>query len=72
VLDDFPDDLITPDETAADLRVKPATLATWRVDGRGPPYWKWGRTIFYSRSHNRAWKAAQRRDPVPRSPLPAA
>jgi hypothetical protein len=57
------DDAISIAESAKDLSVKPSTLASWRVLGRGPPYWKYGRTIFYSRRANAEWKRAQRVDP---------
>jgi hypothetical protein len=65
-VDTFPDDLIDDDATANDLQVTRGTLASWRSRGRGPAWWKIGRRIFYSRTYNRNWKAAQRRDPVPR------
>ena len=63
---DFPDDLMLPPEAADDLRVKEATLATWRSTGKGPDFWKWGRDVFYSRSTNAAWKAQHRRQPRPK------
>jgi hypothetical protein len=63
VTENFPNDLISSAETAEDLDVEEATLAHWRSTGRGPDFWKWGRTVKYSRSVNAAWKAAQRRSP---------
>jgi hypothetical protein len=63
----LPDDFISPAETAADLNVTEATLASWRSTGRGPDFWKFGRSISYSRRVNREWKAQQRRSPGPRS-----
>jgi hypothetical protein len=35
------------DKAAAALGVKPATLATWRSQGRGPAFVKMGRRVFY-------------------------
>jgi hypothetical protein len=57
------DDYIDPAETAEDLGVTTSTLAGWRCSGRGPDFWKWGRTVKYRESTNAKWKAAQRRSP---------
>ena len=44
-----PDDVgIDEAQTAAALKVKPATLATWRSQGRGPKYRKAGRRVEYT------------------------
>ena len=59
----FPDDLISTPEAAEDLKQKESTLAAWRATGRGPDFWKFGRSIFYSRRVNAEWKAQQRRSP---------
>jgi hypothetical protein len=56
-------DELSKEESANDLDVSVATLATWRSIGRGPPFWKFGRTIKYSRRANAEWKRAQRVDP---------
>jgi hypothetical protein len=61
--DDFPDDLIDDEETSRDLCVKTSTLASWRATGRGPDFYKIGRTIKYSRKLNAEWKAKQRHQP---------
>jgi hypothetical protein len=66
-VDILPDDLISDDETAADLGVKTTTLASWRSLGRGPDFFKVGRTVKYSRSLNKEWIAAQRRRPRTRA-----
>jgi hypothetical protein len=60
---DFPDDLINEDESAVDLKQKKSTLRTWRSTGKGPDYWRLGRSVYYSRSTNANWKAQQRRSP---------
>jgi hypothetical protein len=63
VSNDFPDDLISAEETAADLHVKPQTLASWRATGLGPDFFKLGRAVYYSRKVTAEWKAKQRRSP---------
>jgi hypothetical protein len=60
---DFPDDLITDQETADDFEVQTSTLAWWRSQGQGPDFFKIGRKVFYSRRLNAEWKAQQRRSP---------
>jgi hypothetical protein len=60
---DFPNDLMPQSEAAADLGVKPSTLAAWRSTGKGPDYWKWGREVYYSQSTNASWKAKHRHQP---------
>jgi hypothetical protein len=39
--------LLTPIEAAAILKVKPNTLAKWRVTGEGPPFIRVGRSVRY-------------------------
>ena len=58
-----PDELLPSDEAAALLRQKPATLAAWRSEKKGPAWAKIGRQCFYLRADLEAWIAAQRRDP---------
>lgn len=41
--------LLTPDEAAKILEVRPSTLARWRWAGRGPRYAKYGKVIRYRR-----------------------
>jgi hypothetical protein len=36
---------LSPAEAAAELFVQPATLANWRVQAKGPAYYKFGRAI---------------------------
>ena len=41
----------TPEETAAYLGVRPATLAVWRCTGRyNLPFYKAGRKVYYQQS----------------------
>jgi hypothetical protein len=43
------DECLLDDKTAALLLgVQPGTLATWRALGRGPRYYKHGRTVRYT------------------------
>jgi hypothetical protein len=67
-LETFPDyladgDELSKEESADDLGVSVATLASWRSTGRGPAFWKYGRVIKYSKRGNREWKLAQRVNP---------
>ncbi len=59
-----PQELIPSDEVAAQLRVKPQTLASWRASGRGPEFVKIGRGVFYRRADIAAWLGQQRRKPT--------
>jgi hypothetical protein len=52
---------LTTVETADFLRVNSVSLARWRMEGRGPPYKKFGRKVLYSRSDLIAWTEAQTR-----------
>ena len=54
-MNELDEPLISPEETAADLHVKPQTLTAWRNRDQGPPYVKVGRLIRYYRSLNRQW-----------------
>jgi hypothetical protein len=59
-----PSELIPDREAADELRVKPATLAAWRCEDRGPSYVKIGRRIFYRRHDLQAWLASQLHHPA--------
>jgi hypothetical protein len=54
-----PDELIPHDEAAELLRVRPQTLAAWRMEKQGPRWIKCGRRVFYRRVDIGAWLAAQ-------------
>lgn len=58
----LPDDLMTPEETAAVLRVHVGTLEAWRARREGPPFVKLGAKkrspIRYSRAAVNAWMLA--------------
>lgn len=50
ILNPDPDDLLTREETAQVLRMKPQTLAIWASTGRVDlPYIKCGRSVRYKR-----------------------
>ena len=54
--------LLTTDQTAEILDVHPATLATWRSEGRGPRYLKIGqRNVRYRSEDLERWLRAQER-----------
>jgi DNA-binding transcriptional MerR regulator len=48
-------------EAAALLRVSPVTLGRWRIEGRGPPFRKFGRRVVYERADLVTWADAQKR-----------
>lgn len=47
------------DAAGAHLNISPRTLERWRVDGRGPPYSKFGRLCRYSVEELDRWGMAQ-------------
>lgn len=47
-------------EAARHYGVSPRTLRRRRAEGTGPPYFRFGRRVFYSRADLRAWAAARR------------
>lgn len=57
------DPLFPAEDTAKELHVTRASLATWRSKGRGPRYVKIGRAVFYRRSAIDTWLKAQEREP---------
>jgi hypothetical protein len=63
-MDISPNELLSNQETANELGLKPDTLTTWRSLGRGPDFVKVGRAVFYRRADLNAWLGAQRRQPV--------
>ena len=56
----FFDHLMTSDEVAARLGVKPALMRTWRARGKGPNFHKLGQTVVYLPSDVTAWQNEQR------------
>lgn len=56
-------ELLTSAEAAALLRIHPQTLATMRVEGRGPKYCGGGdlRRVLYRRSEIERWLSANER-----------
>ena len=38
---------LTSEELAARIRVAPSTLAKWRMEGRGPAFYKFGKRVLY-------------------------
>ena len=52
---------LTVREAAALLRLSEITMARWRIEGNGPPHYKFGRRVVYARSDLIAWTEVQRR-----------
>ena len=50
--------LLSEDELAVMIDVKPQTLQTWRVQKTGPDFVKLGKAVFYRRSDVEAWIAS--------------
>jgi hypothetical protein len=59
-----PDQLLTQEQAAAYIGVKPPTLATWRHYGKGPPFRKVGRSAFYKMADVERWLDDQAVIPV--------
>jgi predicted DNA-binding transcriptional regulator AlpA len=53
-----PDRLISTEEAAAILDLKPGTLATWRVRRFGPSFVRLGKAVRYRESDVRAFVSA--------------
>lgn len=47
-------------ETARQLAIHPGSLANWRVQGRGPRFFKIGSKVMYDRAEVQAWLESQR------------
>lgn len=54
-----PDELLTVDELAAQLKVPVRTIRQWSVVGTGPKRMKVGRYVRYRRSDVSAWLQSQ-------------
>src|ERR1700733_3847415 len=54
--------LFSAEELAKNLELRPATLADWRSQGKGPAYFKTGRVIWYPKDRVEAWIEAQMRE----------
>ena len=52
---DDDDDLLTTEEAAKILRCEKKTLINWRREGKGPPFVKLGRKVFYRRGDLREY-----------------
>lgn len=50
--------LLSEEELAGVIDVKPHTLAVWRSEGRGPDYTRLGKSVFYRQSDVEEWIAA--------------
>jgi hypothetical protein len=57
-------DVLSDAEAHAFLRLRPGTLARWRMEGRGPAWSRLGRRVAYLRSDLLAFIAANRVEPT--------
>ena len=57
------DELLDERAAANYLQKPPGTLQQWRYLGKGPAYFKFGRSVRYSRSDLRAFRDAHRVEP---------
>jgi excisionase family DNA binding protein len=55
-------ELLTDVEVAKELRVSLATVRRWRAEGIGPPWFRAGRAIRYSRRALDEWIERQERE----------
>ena len=60
---------LTEDEVAAETGKKVRTLRSWRKQGKGPPFTRFGRTVKYRRDSLVAYFKSQEETPV-RTPHP--
>ena len=51
--------LLTTDDLAAMVGVKPRTVERWRAAGEGPPFMMFGRAIRYHPARVQAWMLAR-------------
>jgi hypothetical protein len=54
--------LLTPAETALELRTTTSTLATWRCQGKGPAFVKLGDKVLYEYADLHAYLAGRRQE----------
>jgi len=59
--------LLNQESAAALIGARPATLATWRHQGKGPRYRKVGRAIYYRAADIEAWLDEQAVVPIPKT-----
>lgn len=52
---------LTPVEAADLLRVSPVTMCRWRIEGQGPHFAKFGRTVRYDHDEILAWARSRSR-----------
>jgi hypothetical protein len=52
--------LLSTEEAAAILNLKPQTLNNWRTQGRGPVFVKQGRSVSYDPADLQSWKDANK------------
>jgi len=60
----IPGGYIPEAQMAAELNLRPRTLRKWRAQGKGPPFIKIGRRVFYRDTSRAAWLQSQEIQPV--------
>jgi predicted DNA-binding transcriptional regulator AlpA len=60
-INDHTTELLTQETLAAELKMKPQSLADWRHRGKGPDYVKLGQLVRYRRSDIDLWLDEQTR-----------
>ncbi|PYV07437.1 MAG: DNA-binding protein [Acidobacteria bacterium] len=53
------ENLLSPEELAAMVELKPTTLADWRSARKGPRYLRVGRKIWYPKAFVDVWMGAK-------------
>lgn len=54
-----PPEWLRPREVAEEYNIPEGTLGQWRYAGRGPKFYRFGKSIRYKRSEIEAWAEAQ-------------
>jgi hypothetical protein len=57
------DQVLTPADLARRLRVHPQTVHNWRFTGKGPDYFRLGRSVFYALDSVEEWERQTGRRP---------
>ena len=59
---------LNPKKTAEVLDMSTVTLARWRIEGKGPPFLKFSRSVRYAHADVMKWAMAQRRSSTSETP----
>lgn len=64
--------MLTEQAAAKRLERKPKTLRNWRSAGLGPPFVRYGRSVYYPQAGLDAWQKANLGDPPAVAATPEA